>query len=46
MTEETTKTPKNLQYYIDYERMGRDLEMNDVLAVETGFEVVHVFWRR
>jgi len=41
-----TKISENLQYYIDYERMGRDLEINDVLAVETGFEEVHIFWRR
>lgn len=46
LTEETTEIPESLQYYIDYERMGRDLEINDVLAVETGFEKVHIFWRR
>lgn len=46
LTEETTEIPEHLQYYIDYERMGRDLEINDVLAVETGFEQVHIFWRR
>ena len=46
LTEETTEMPENLQYYIDYERMARDLEINDVLAIETGFEEVHIFWRR
>lgn len=46
LTEETTEIPENLQYYIDYERMARDLEINDVLAIETGFEEVHIFWRR
>lgn len=45
-TEVTTQIPENLKYYIDYERMGRDLEINDVLAIETGFEEVHIFWRR
>lgn len=45
LTEETTRIPENLAYYIDYERMGRDLEINDVLALETGFEQVHIFWR-
>jgi len=45
-TEEKTEIPENLQYYIDYERMERDLEINDVLAIETGFEEVHIFWRR
>ncbi|WP_375204241.1 antirestriction protein ArdA [Hyphococcus sp.] len=46
LTEETTEIPQALQYYIDYERMGRDLEINDVLAVEAGFEEFHIFWRR
>lgn len=45
LTEETTKIPDTLQYYIDWERMARDLEINDILALETGFEEVHVFWR-
>ncbi|MEW3780772.1 antirestriction protein ArdA [Pseudomonas aeruginosa] len=44
LTEETTTTPGSLAYYIDYDRMGRDLEMSDVFTVETGFEEVHVFW--
>lgn len=46
LTEETTQIPESLRYYIDYERMARDLEINDVLAIETGFEQVHIFWRR
>jgi antirestriction protein len=45
ITEETTQIPANLQYYIDYERMARDLEMSDILAIETGFEEVHIFWQ-
>lgn len=45
LNEETTKVPDNLQYYIDWERMARDLEINDILALETGFEEVHIFWR-
>ena len=45
LTEETTKIPDNLQYYIDWERMARDLEINDILALETGFEEVQIFWR-
>ena len=45
LTEEIQKIPENLDYYIDYERMGRDMEMNgDILILETGFEEVHVFW--
>lgn len=44
ITEETTQIPENLKYYIDYERMARDIEINDVLAIETGFEEIHIFW--
>ncbi len=47
LTEETTEIPQHLQSYIDYEAMGRDMEINgDVFTVETGFEEVHVFWAR
>lgn len=45
LTEETTQIPESLQYYIDWERMGRDLAMCDILAIETGFEEVHIFWQ-
>lgn len=44
LTAETTEVPESLRYYIDYEAMARDLAINDVIAVETGFEAVHVFW--
>ena len=47
LTEETTQIPENLTYYIDYERMGRDVEMSgDIFTLGTGFETVHVFWSR
>ena len=46
LTEQTTQIPDSLQYYIDYERMARDLEMGDVLLIELGFEEIHVFWNR
>lgn len=47
LTEETTQIPEYLAYYIDYERMGRDMEMSgDIFVIETGFERVHVFWSR
>jgi len=46
LTEQTTQIPQSLQYYIDYERMARDLEVNDVFTVELGFEEIHVFWSR
>jgi len=45
LTEETTQIPENLSFYIDYERMGRDMELGgDVFTIETGFEEVHIFW--
>lgn len=45
LTEETTQIPENLAYYIDYERMGRDMELGgDVFTIETAFEKVHIFW--
>ena len=45
LTEETTQIPENLSYYIDYERMARDMELGgDVFTIETGYEEVHIFW--
>ncbi|RIJ28450.1 antirestriction protein ArdA [Henriciella mobilis] len=45
MTEQGNTIPDNLQYYIDWEAMARDWEINDILTIETGFEAVHIFWR-
>jgi antirestriction protein len=45
MTEQGTEIPESLQYYIDWNAMARDWEINDILTIETGFEAVHVFWR-
>lgn len=45
LTEATTTIPQNLAYYIDYERMARDMEMSgDILTVETDDGMVHMFW--
>lgn len=45
LTEETTQIPQNLAYYIDYEKMGRDMELGgDIFTIETGYEGVHIFW--
>ena len=45
LTEETGDIPTHLAFYIDYERMGRDMDLSgDVYTVETGFEEVHIFW--
>ena len=47
MTEETIAIPQNLAYYINYEAMTMDMELNgDVFTIATGFEEVHVFWER
>lgn len=45
LTEQQGDIPKHLEFYIDYERMGRDMELNgDVFTIETAFEEVHIFW--
>lgn len=47
LTSETVTIPSALEYYINYEAMARDMELNgDVFTIETGFECVHVFWSR
>lgn len=45
LTGETTQIPENLSYYIDYERMGRDMELGgDIFTIESRYETVHIFW--
>lgn len=45
ITEETSEIPAHLQYYIDYVKMGRDMELNgDIFTIETGYQSVHIFW--
>lgn len=45
MTEDTDDIPQHLEIYIDYDRMGRDMELNgDIYTIETGYEEVHVFF--
>lgn len=45
LTEQTGDIPKHLELYIDYDRMGRDMEMSgDIFTVETAHDEVHVFW--
>ncbi len=44
LTEETSDILKHLEFYIDYEKMGRDIEMSgDIFTIETGHREVHVF---
>lgn len=45
ITQQTQEIPSNLAFYIDYERMARDMEIGDVLALETGHSQVHIFWQ-
>ncbi|MCX6952674.1 MAG: antirestriction protein ArdA [Verrucomicrobia bacterium] len=45
LTEETSTVPAHLANYIDYESMGRDMEMNgDLFTIETAHDETHVFW--
>jgi antirestriction protein len=45
LTEQSTEIPQNLSFYIDYESMGRDMEMGgDVFTIESGYQEVHIFW--
>ncbi|PXX08223.1 antirestriction protein [Nitrosomonas ureae] len=45
LTQETTKIPETIAYYVDYERMGRDMDLNgDIFTIETGYETIHLFW--
>jgi len=44
LTEGTTQIPESLAYYIDYERMGRDMEVSgDVYTIETAYDEIHIF---
>ena len=44
ITEQSVNVPQCLDFYIDYELMGRDMALCDAFAVETGFEELHIFW--
>ena len=45
LTEQSTQIPENLAYYIDDEKMGRDMELGgDLFTIENGHEEVHIFW--
>lgn len=45
LTEETIQIPESLAWYIDYEAMARDMELNgDVFTLEVGYREIHVFW--
>lgn len=45
LTEDTTEIPQHLELYIDYEKMGHDMELSgDIYTIETAHDEVHVFW--
>lgn len=44
LTEESTAIPQPLRYYIDYQAMARDAELNgELFGITTAHDVVHVF---
>jgi len=44
ITEETTQIPEHLAFYIDYERMAHDIDMNgDVFTIQLSHDQVHIF---
>lgn len=45
LTEDTQEIPEHLAFYIDYESMGRDMELSgDVFTIKTAHDEVHIFW--
>ncbi len=47
LTEEAVSIPESLRFYIDYEAMARDMELNgDIIALEEDFRHVHILWAR
>ena len=44
LTEQSTTIPACLEYYIDWDAMGRDLDLNDITAITTAYNKVNVFW--
>lgn len=45
LTEETATIPEHLADYIDYEKMGRNMDLSgDVLSFEFSHEEVHIFY--
>lgn len=46
LTEDTgPEIPDRLQHYIDWQAMGRDLELSgDVYTIETRFDQLYIFW--
>ena len=44
LTTSTSEVPEHLSYYINYERMGRDMEISgDIFTIEAAYNEVHIF---
>lgn len=41
---ETSDVPEHLKLYIDFEAMGRDMAIGDLITFELGFGEIHIFW--
>lgn len=44
LTEQGAPIPDNLRFYIDYDKMARDMKTNDLIVIETGYREQHLFW--
>jgi antirestriction protein len=44
LTEQSTVIPETLRYYIDYDRMARDMEISDLVTIQISMDQVYVFW--
>ena len=45
LTKQQGDIPKHLEFYIDYDKMGRDMDMSgDIFIIETAHDEVHIFW--
>ncbi|MGJ8628768.1 MAG: antirestriction protein ArdA [Sulfitobacter sp.] len=44
MTEQTQDVPEHLAYYIDYDAMAGDMLINDIFAIDLGYQETHIFW--
>ena len=44
LNEDISEIPDHLAFYIDYEKMGRDMELSgDIFTIETAHDEVHIF---
>ena len=43
MTKSCTEIPHSIEYYIDYDSMGKDMLLDDLFTLETDYNEVHVF---